>query len=352
MKDPKVSIIIPVYNVEDYLKKCLDSVVQQTMHELEIIVINDESTDNSLDIIRNYEKNDPRFVVVDQKNKGLGGARNSGIELARGEYIFFLDSDDFIKSNTVEVLYQYATTNDLDLVVFNYTKVDENDRPVAKTAFGEGVVPHDEAFEKILSLKTSPQAWNKLYKRELFVRYEIRYPEKFLHEDLPVTYKLFWHAKNIGYLPDNLYFWLIRSNSITQKFTFQHINDVTESLRQIKYFLIENNLYGKYQNAFVRGSMQMLNIMMERAILFSRQNPALKVYIKYIVDSGKIVDRQDIEQLQQHDEALYEKFNKHYYMIYRTQNEKPVDSCTMRLINFLLPLHSKRRKIVKKILRR
>ncbi len=353
METPKVSIIIPVYNVEAYLEKCLDSAIFQTLQDIEMIVVNDESTDNSLHIIHTYAEKDPRIVVIDQKNRGLGGARNSGIEVAKGEYLFFLDSDDYIAPDTLETLYHHAQEHQLDLIVFNYTKVDEKGTPLTTTNFGNAILSKEEAFRKIVSLKTSPQAWNKLYRRDLFIDHNIRYPEKFLHEDLPVTYRLFWYTDQIGYIENSFYFWLTRTGSITQKFTFDHINDITTSLLQMKQFLQEHQVFETYKTEYIRGSMQMLNILMERAIRFSHHTSALVVYVHYIIDSGKIIHQDDIALMESYDIALYKKFKKHYHIVSKAiQKNRPVENCKTKLINYLLPMQSQRRAFVKKILRR
>ena len=353
MKPPKASIIIPVYNVEDYLEKCLDSAISQTLKDIEIIVVNDESTDNSPHIIHTYAKKDPRIVVIDQENRGLGGARNSGIEAARGEYLFFLDSDDYIASETLETLCHHAKEYDLDMVVFNYTKVDERGNPIITTDFGNTILSRDEAFRKILSLKTSPMACNKLYKKYLFADFNIRYPEKFLHEDINIAYKLGWHAEKVGFVDKSFYYWLTRTGSITQRFTFDHINDVISSLLQIKQFLQEHDAFETYKTEYIRGSMQMINLLMERSILFSHQGTGPMAYIKHIIDTQKVITPDDIASMQMYDDALYRKFKKHYHTISQTlHHDKPVETCTARLINRLLPLRSRRRELVKKILRR
>ncbi len=377
LKNPKISVVVPTYNVELYLEKCLNSVKKQTFTDFEVLIVNDESTDSSLTIAREFAKVDKRFSVISQKNKGLGGARNTGIMNAKGDFLFLLDSDDYIKENTFEELYHYAMDNDLDIIVFNYDKVDENDKKLASPKFGEGVFSKEEAFGKILSLKTSPQAWNKFYKRNLFLDNSISYPEKFLHEDLPVTYKLFWNAEKVGYLNKSYYYWLVRGGSITQSFTYKHINDIVKALVETKEFLIENKLLKDYEYEYVRGSVQMLNILIERSILFSIKTPAFQEYVKYIIDSSSIVDRDQVEKLSDYDKKLYSKFNNNYKKISET---KALDSNDIylqkinvlenqlsdvysskayqlaKLYHFkrdmLLPIGSKRRKILSKILNR
>ena len=117
---PKVSVIIPVYNVEEYLRECLDSVVNQTLKEIEIICVDDGSTDNSLEILKEYAKKDSRITVITQQNLHAGVARNAGLAVARGEYLSFLDSDDFFELNMLEETYEVAKTENSDLTFYQY----------------------------------------------------------------------------------------------------------------------------------------------------------------------------------------------------------------------------------------
>ncbi len=122
---PKVSIIIPVYNVEKYLKECLNSVVNQTLKEIEIICVDDGSTDNSLSILEEYAKKDNRINLLKQENSGAGAARNKGLDSARGEYIYFLDSDDFLELNAIEILYNQIAKNQADICFFKFYKYNQ-----------------------------------------------------------------------------------------------------------------------------------------------------------------------------------------------------------------------------------
>ena len=376
-KNPKISVIVPTYNVELYLEKCLNSLKEQTFSDFEVIIVNDESTDNSLKIAESFENLDKRFKVINQKNKGLGGARNTGILHAIGDFIFLLDSDDYIKTNTFEDLYKYATENKLDLIVFNYDKVDEHGNKLASPKFGEGVFSKEEAFKKVLALKTSPQAWNKLYKRSLFIDNNILYPEKFLHEDLPVTYKLFWNAQKIGYCNESYYYWLVRGGSITQNFTYKHINDIVTALIGVKNFLIDQNIFEAYADEYIRGSVQMLNVLEERSISFSDKGGCFKEYVKYIIDSSSIVTSEEIANLSNYDSKLYDKFTNNYSKLGLTETTdgvykliNKVDDLENQLFDIynskaykfvklyylirdkLFPVGSNRRELIKKTLKR
>ena len=121
----KVSIIVPVYNVEEYLKECLDSLVKQTLTDLEFICINDGSTDSSLEILNEYAKKDGRFIILSQENQGQGVARNNAIQISKGEYIAFLDPDDWVELNALEILYNFAKEKNAQIVQFNYKEYNE-----------------------------------------------------------------------------------------------------------------------------------------------------------------------------------------------------------------------------------
>jgi len=134
-KVPKISVIIPIYNSEKYLKKCLDSVIKQTLKDIEIICIDDGSTDNSKEILREYAKKDKRIVILEQKNKYAGIARNNGIKIAKGEYIHFLDSDDWLRSkNAYKYLYKQMVKKNVDVIFFQFAKVDMNTGEVRENA--------------------------------------------------------------------------------------------------------------------------------------------------------------------------------------------------------------------------
>jgi glycosyltransferase involved in cell wall biosynthesis len=125
---PKVSVIMPVYNVENYLRQCLDSVINQTLRDIEIICIDDQSTDGSLGILKDYAAIDPRIRIITQKNAGAGAARNTGLKVAKGEYLSFLDSDDFFELDMLEKAYHACSTNNLDFVVFRSDKFDNDSK--------------------------------------------------------------------------------------------------------------------------------------------------------------------------------------------------------------------------------
>lgn len=213
----KISIIIPVYKVEGLLEKCVDSVIEQTYTNIEIILVDDGSPDNCGMICEVYKKKDNRIKVIHKKNGGLSSARNAGLEIATGDYIGFVDSDDMISQNMYEDLYNAMIQYDSDISICGYYEVIN----------GKCIIPFDierticysnkEAVKELLNDKTIKCfAWNKLYKKTLFNK--IEFPEGRNFEDVYVMHKLFNISKKIVLINKYCYFYLQREGSITQNF--------------------------------------------------------------------------------------------------------------------------------------
>lgn len=209
--DAKVSVIIPVYNVENYLKKCLDSVIAQTYSDLEIICVDDGSTDHSIEILRMYEKKDSRVRVFTQERQGVSAARNRGLEAATGKYISFVDSDDFLQWNTYEILTEVAEENDLDLIMFGANVFPEGeaegwikDKLDAHYKVYEQRTPGEVIFQEKAS---TPFLWLHFLKRSLLERpWKIRFDETMnLAEDQLLQFQYVPRAKKVMVIEDKLY---------------------------------------------------------------------------------------------------------------------------------------------------
>ena len=205
---PEISIIVPIYNVASYLRKCLDSLRHQTMKEIEVICIDDGSTDRSGEIAEEYSKLDERFRVIRTNNRGLSSARNRGIDEAKAEWLMFVDSDDWVESGFCEIPYKAAMNDGSDLVIFGYFNV-KNGRMHRNRAYSAGIISRENAIKQADSY-----AWNKLYKKKLFEN--IRYPVGRIYEDLATTHKLIYVSQQIHNLPHCLYFHTYRRDSISQ----------------------------------------------------------------------------------------------------------------------------------------
>lgn len=222
MSIPKVSIIIPFYDVEKYIGRCIDSVMSQTFSDFECIIIDDESTDNSLEIAKKHIAYDNRFTIIKQKNSGIGGARNKGLLNVNGEYVCFLDSDDWWAENFLEIMTSKLTGAVCDVIVCSYSEVSENKiKKNTPTNLPEGIYNNISAA---IAVMESPTVWNKLYKRDLW--HNIYFPENIKSsEDLATLYKVMYKASKICYISDNLYNYFIRINSLTRNFSDKKIED-------------------------------------------------------------------------------------------------------------------------------
>lgn len=255
----KISIIIPVYNVENFLNECLDSVVYQTLEDIEIICVNDGSTDSSLAILEAYAKKDGRIKIISQENGGLGNARNVGMKHISGDYVFFIDSDDYIALDALEKLYNNAISNDSDFVLFKIARFDENYKinyknpGFALEKYFEGEDFNNFTFTssqiKPFVLNASFAAWAKLYKKEFLDKYDdLTFPEKLAYEDVPFHVKIMLYAEKISFVPEFLYFYRFNSNSIVN--TSSNTPDIFKICAIVENVLIEKNYYFKFKNEF------------------------------------------------------------------------------------------------------
>ena len=207
---PDVSIIVPIFNAEKYLNKCLDSLLNQTKEELEFILINDGSTDNSEKIIKNY--NDKRIKYYKQKNQGIGKTRNFGIEKACGKYIMFLDSDDYLEKNATKLMFDKAFSTNSDLVICDYYKV-KNDIKEEQNLINFKTTTLKESPSLLYDINLAP--WNKIYKSSLIKENNIRFVENLKYEDVPFVAEALDKAKKITKLNRCLNYYVIHNNSET-----------------------------------------------------------------------------------------------------------------------------------------
>lgn len=237
---PKVSVIVPVYNVEQYIKKCLNSLVEQTLDDLEIIIVNDGSKDNSKEIIEKFiEKYPSKIVYLEKKNGGLSDARNYGLPYAKGEYVAFLDSDDYVEKNMYKDMYELAKKENSDMVECDFYweysyKVKED-----KGAMYNG---KKEMIEKVRVV-----AWNKLIKKEILEKSQVKFPKGLRYEDVEFTYKLIPYIEKVSFIKKPLVHYVQRENSIvnSQNERTKEIFDVLEHV--ISYYK-EKGFYDLYKD--------------------------------------------------------------------------------------------------------
>lgn len=207
---PDVSIIVPIFNAEKYLNKCLDSLINQTKEELEFILINDGSTDDSEKIIKTYH--DKRIKYYKQKNQGIGKTRNLGIEKATGKYIMFLDSDDYLEKNATKLMFDKAFSTNSDLVICNYYKIKDNFKE-EQELIDFKTTTLKECPNLLYDINLSP--WNKIYKSSLIKENNIKFVENLKYEDVPFVITALDKAKKITKLNRCLNYYVIHNNSET-----------------------------------------------------------------------------------------------------------------------------------------
>ena len=235
---PLFSIVVPVYNTEKYLSKCLDSLINQTFKDIEIICVNDGSKDKTLSILEKYSKEDERIKIINKENEGLSQARNDGIKIATSPYIAFLDSDDYLEYDTLQKAHRAMIENDVDFVCWNIKKFydDSKTTEISKMKFKNKI----KMTEKIIR-KTATTAWNKLYKTSIIKEKECLFPKGLLFED-----NVFWlmyapWAKFGFYIQDPFYNYRQRKGSITNtsKGTFMYLPLIKPIFEYYKKWNIE-----------------------------------------------------------------------------------------------------------------
>ncbi|MBR6435946.1 MAG: glycosyltransferase family 2 protein, partial [Thermoguttaceae bacterium] len=219
---PAISVIIPVYNVEPYLRECLDSVVNQTFRDIEIICVNDGSTDGSPAILEEYAAKDSRIIIIHQQNGGLSAARNSGMNAAKGDFILFVDSDDYIKQNTLEITYNAAIESGAEMVMFCIYN-DKNFAPAAIKAPCSISEPVTDLLSKMkLVFFQGPSAWKWLYKKTYLDRMNLWFIKGLIFEDVPFVLNAALHSNYIKVIPYHLYFYREHLDTITKKRNRNH----------------------------------------------------------------------------------------------------------------------------------
>ena len=237
---PKISVIIPVYNVEDYIDECLKSVVTQTFDDFEVLVINDGSPDKSQKIIDRYVKKYPFVHTFLKKNGGLSSARNYGLKRAKSDYVYFLDGDDFIAPDLLSKCYEVIQKNKSDIVYFDFYEYYNPDKTRVMKGIKDSTIIGKEKY-----MISPPAAWNKVFKRSLFLDHDILFPEGLWYEDLATTPRLLLFANHIDYVEVPLYYYRQREGSIMNTVNpkmFQ-MYDVLEILRN---FFVSHNSFQNY----------------------------------------------------------------------------------------------------------
>ena len=243
MRRPLISVIVPVYKVEDVLARCLDSLCRQSLQNIEILLVDDASPDRCGTICEAYAEKDPRFRVIHHpENRGLSAARNTGIAQASADYLMFVDSDDWVHEDFCRLPYECAEQNSADLVMFRFQFLKRDDSiNLAKKAVNKDFVYQTrlQAIDLLL-YEVKDYAWNKLYRKELFEH--ISYPEGYFYEDIGTTYEAILLADTIYFLDTILYFYCCRTDSITMLKTEKALQDLFDMSMRRCYDLADSGI--------------------------------------------------------------------------------------------------------------
>ena len=271
--NPKVSIIVPVYNVEKYLDRCMESLLNQTLKDIEIILVDDGSPDKCPQMCDEYAKKDSRIRVIHKQNAGLGLARNSGLEIATGEYIAFVDSDDFVDVNIYQLLYHKATSSDFDIVFCGYYLFDNNEVTSHKCLSEEkscnGTKQSQEFLLNLIGAdyferykyKISCSVWKAIYKRSILINNNIKFCSErdFISEDIIFHTDLLPYINSISILPKCLYYYCLNGESLTKKYSANRfekdIKLCIEVESKISYF-IDKEIAATIANSLVFEKLQ------------------------------------------------------------------------------------------------
>lgn len=255
----KVSVIVPVYNMEKYLKQCMDSLVNQTLDDIEIIAINDGSKDNSLEILKEYQKHYPdKLIIIDQENQGISVARNNGIDIATGKYIGFVDSDDYVKLDMFEQLYNKIRETNSDIVVCDYEEYHMDEEKFKYIKVTENIKSNNVYDDVSIINDIDYGPCNKLFKKELFNN--IKFPKNLKYEDLNAILKVFLIASKISIVEESLY--IYRINETGQTMT---INKKVKDILIILQDLID---YSKSINVFDKIKLELKEMSVDKLFYY------------------------------------------------------------------------------------
>lgn len=281
----KLSIIIPVYNVSEFIIECLESLYKQNLRKCEVIIIDDGSTDDSFEKVKDYVKNKKNFFAYKQKNKGQGAARNLGVKLAKGEYIWFIDSDDFVSDCSInKIMDSFFKSDNADILSFNAITVNEKGKKLRKINLNgkytaENIIKCDDNSILLPSI-----SWNKVIKRKVLIANKISFPEKLFFEDVYFTALIILESKNIFFIDEALYFYRQRNDSTTHSISEKTLDIIKIMNMTIQEFK-KREKYLKYNQALEY--LMIKSVALEVVENINKVNPNSKLQ-KQIIKEFKL----------------------------------------------------------------
>lgn len=238
----KVSVVIPVYNVEKYIRQCLESVINQTLKDIEIICINDGSKDNTLKILEEYSQKDSRIVLIDKENEGLSAARNQGTELARGEYISYIDSDDWVDIHYLEELYNAAKKYNSDVACSSIIRVTGGRRRNKLIYKKEEFTRDIDKKNELTNVPIYSYVWNKIYKRDKLIQSGVKFPIGRVYEDIIWSIQAIYYLDGVVTVPSAIYYYRKNPTSVMSSKAKQNAIDCATSEKEMLEFAKEKGL--------------------------------------------------------------------------------------------------------------
>lgn len=296
MQYPLLSVIIPMFNTEKYIIKCIDSILNQSFKDLEIIIIDDKSYDNSITIVQDFIKVHDNIKLYKAKTKVLaGGARNIGLEKAKGKYISFIDSDDWIDLNVYEKAMDVIQRTESDIAIFGVIKeYIHKTKPYYKYVYTkEEILDENIAFDILTNNSSrniiiSPITCNKIYKSNFLKTYGINFQQNSYNEDDIFTFKCLLMANKVVTVPNVYYHYFQRPDSITHTFSKKHIDDVLYAFQIIKDFLIEHQLYKNHRKNFFAYFERNLSFVLNLLLSKEKDRKTQDKYVDYLVEKAPI----------------------------------------------------------------
>ena len=286
---PKISVIIPIYNAQEYLKDCLNSVLNQTFKDFEVICVNDNSTDGSLNILKNYKNKDSRLIIYTGKGTGAGGARNIGMENAKGEYLLFLDADDFFDPKMFEEMYNRAVETNSDIVVCDAIKYNTNTNEYLD--YCNSFIPVKNIEQSVISYKDDPEnifqyysnnVWNKLYKHQLIMENNIRFQEIVRSNDIFFVKTAIVSAKSISCVNKKLVNYRIGHTTNLQSNNADTPFEYTKTFYALKEYLVNNGFYEEVRDSFKKFIIEHINYNLRTLKAYPIQYMKMYFYLLHI----------------------------------------------------------------------
>lgn len=276
---PKVSIVIPVYKVEKYLAECLDSVVSQTLRDIEIICVDDGSPDRCPEILEDYAARDSRITVIHKENGGLSSARNAAYPYIRGKYTLFVDSDDTITPTLCEKVLKVAEEKDADMTLFLFYSENIVAEKLYRQASQKGHFPDDTDLGTLLIWVT---AWSKLFRSSFLLENSLTFPVGLLHEDGPQHWNAMMCHPHLAFVPEKLYYWRSNSASIMANPSLKSATDALAGYTLIKENLVSKNLYSdEWKRLYLEKKLR--GMCMHYYRIAAKDRPALRGPIRDLI---------------------------------------------------------------------